>query len=66
MLKEFLYKIMQRGLIHHTDLCLELASGGPLNLFTHILINLVYVTDINEIADNQMKATIDTESKINK
>jgi len=52
MLKEFLYKIMQRGLIHHTDLCLELASGGPLNLFTHILINLVYVTDINEIADN--------------
>ena len=35
-------------------------------MYKYILISLIYVTDINEIADNMMAATIDTEREINK
>ena len=40
-----------------SNLCLELAVGGPLQVFNKILRKYMYKVDINEQSRNQMLAT---------
>ena len=56
-LKEFVNASIDAKHLRGNTLCLELACGGPLQLFDKILIDIFDKTDINESSDKQMKAT---------
>ena len=61
--EEFLISCM-REFSTSNKLCLELAAGGPLQLFQRILIKYMHTVDINDISREQMKSTYDIEEKI--
>jgi hypothetical protein len=47
-----------------SDLCLELAVGGPLQVFNKILRKYMYKVDINEQSRNQMLATYENDDSV--
>ena len=57
---------MLKKQINKFDWALELAAGGPLQIFEHVLVDYPFQVDINELARNQMLETYASEDRIMK
>ena len=58
--------MLKGKVIHRLDYALELAAGGPLQIFENVLVDYPFSVDINELTRKQMLATYASEDRIMK